>query len=137
MQDPKKLPKIAIWSPSHNFVGLYLRNEDMYRQSEKNLLSSNISSICPHNMVNFGPLAAEIVSLVWGTPGNFIGFRVLAALLHGTLVVGISQTAALNRGRHLYSARRPSRWQWPTFLVVFVLCCCTFLVIGECVLLLC
>jgi len=38
---------------------------------------------CPHNMVNFGPLAAEIVSLVWGTPGNFNGFRVLAALLHG------------------------------------------------------
>jgi len=36
-------------------------------------------------MVNFGPLAAEIVSLVWGTPGNFNGFRVLAALLHGTL----------------------------------------------------
>jgi len=42
----------------------------MYRQSEKNLLSSNISSTCPHNMVNFGPLAAEIVSLVWGTSGN-------------------------------------------------------------------
>ena len=61
-------------------------------------------------MVNFGPLAAEIVSLVWGTPGNFTGFRVLAALLHGTLVVGVSQTAALNRGRHLYSAGRPSRW---------------------------
>ena len=60
-------------------------------------------------MVNFGPLAAEIVSLVWGTPGNFNGFRVLAALLHGTLV-GVSQTAALNRGRHLYSAGRPSRW---------------------------
>jgi len=31
-------------------------------------------------------------------------------LLHGTLVVGVSQTAALNRGRHLYSAGRPSRW---------------------------
>ena len=40
-------------------------------------------------MVYFGPLAAEIVSLVWGTPRNFNGFRVLAALLHGTLVVGI------------------------------------------------
>jgi len=26
MQDPKKLPKIAIWEPSHNFVRLYLRN---------------------------------------------------------------------------------------------------------------
>jgi len=74
------------------------------------LLSSNISSTCPHNMVNFGPLAAEIVSLVWGTPGNFNRFRVLAAFLHGTLVVGVSQTAALNRGRHLYSAGRPSRW---------------------------
>ena len=78
-----------------------------YRQSEKNLLSSNVSSTCPHDMVNFGPLAAEIVSLVWGTPSNFNGFGVLAALLHGTLVVGVSQTAALNRGRHLYSAGRP------------------------------
>jgi len=47
---------------------------------------------CPCNMVNFGSLAAEIVSLVWGTPGNFNGFRVLAALLHGTIVVGVSQT---------------------------------------------
>ena len=56
------------------------------------------------------PLAAEIVSLVWGTPANFNGFRILAALLHGTLVVGVSQTAAFNRGRHLYSAGRPSRW---------------------------
>jgi len=33
-------------------------------------------------MVNFGPLAAEIGSLVWGTPANFNGFRVLALLLH-------------------------------------------------------
>jgi len=45
---------------------------------KKNLLSSNVSSTCRHNMVNFGPLGAEIVSLVWGTPGNFNGFRVLA-----------------------------------------------------------
>ena len=56
------------------------------------MFSSNLSSTCPHNMVNFGPLAAEIVSLVWGTPVNFNGFRVLAALLHGTLVVDVSQT---------------------------------------------
>ena len=76
----------------------------------KNLLSSNISPTCPYNMVNFSPIAAEIFSLVWGTPANFNGFRVLAALLHGTLLVGISQIAALNRGRHLYTAGRPSRW---------------------------
>jgi len=47
------------------------------------LLSSNISSTCPHNTVNFGPLAAEIISLVWGTPGKFNGFHILAALLYG------------------------------------------------------
>ena len=74
------------------------------------LLSSNISSTCPHNMVNFDPVADEIVSLLWGTPANFNGFRVFAALLHGTLVVGVSQTAAFNGGRHLYSAGRPSGW---------------------------
>jgi len=59
---------------------------------KKNLLSSNISSTCPHNMVNFGPLAAEIGPVVWGALANFNGFRVLAALLHGILVVGVSQT---------------------------------------------
>jgi len=31
---------------------------------KKNLLSSNIASRCPHNMVNFGPLAAEIDPVV-------------------------------------------------------------------------
>ena len=48
----------------------------------KKLLSSNISSRCPHNIVKFGPLkTAEIGSGVWGTPANFNGFRVLALLL--------------------------------------------------------
>jgi len=110
MQDPKNHLKFAIWAPLHNYVGLYLRNECMYRQLEKTMLNSNTSATCPHNMVNFGPQTAEIGSGVWGTPTNFIVFRVLAALLHGTLVVGISQTAALNRWRHLYLAGRPSRW---------------------------
>ena len=64
----------------------------MYRQSEENLLSSNIYSTCLRNMVNFGVLAAEIVSGVWGTPATFNGFRVLAALLHGSQVVSVSQT---------------------------------------------
>ena len=63
----------------------------------------------------------EIVSLVWGTPANFNWFRVLASLLHGTLVVGDSQTAALNRGRHLCSAGRPSRWALAHILVWYFL----------------
>jgi len=86
------MQKIAIWALSHNFGGLYFSNYGTYPQSKKNPLSSNIFSTCPHNMVNFCPLAAEIVSLVWGTPANFNGFRVLAALLHGSQVVGVSQT---------------------------------------------
>ena len=44
------------------------------------------------------PLATETDQVVWGTPANFDGFRVLAALLHSTPVLGISQTAALSEG---------------------------------------
>jgi len=45
-----------------------------------------------YNMMNVGLLAAEIVLLVWGTSANFNGFRGLSVLLHGTLVVGVSET---------------------------------------------
>jgi len=51
-----------------------------------------MSSGCPHNIVNFSSLAAEIGLPVWGTPANFNGFRDLAALLHGSQVVSVSQT---------------------------------------------
>jgi len=83
----------------------------------KKLLNSNTSFTCPDNMVNFGLLTAEICWRVWGTPANFNGFRVFSALLHGPLVVGVSQTATLNRRRHLYSAGRPSRWALAHILV--------------------
>jgi len=43
-------------------------------------------------MVNFGLLAAEIDRVVWDTPANFNGFRIFAVLLHGSQVVGDSQT---------------------------------------------
>jgi len=43
-------------------------------------------------MLNFGSLAAEICWQLWDTQANFNGFRVLAALLHGTRVVGVSQS---------------------------------------------
>jgi len=64
-------------------------------------------------MADFGPLVAEIGSGVWGTPANFNGFRVLAALPHATLVVGISQTLRESAtyiwqgGHHV--------GHWPTF----------------------
>jgi len=43
-------------------------------------------------MVNFGLLAAEIVSLVWGTQLISTAFCVLAALLHVSQVVSVRQT---------------------------------------------
>jgi len=92
-------------------------------------------------MANFGPLAAKIDPVVWGTPANFNGFRVLAALLHGTLWRQ-PNVAKLSRGRHLYSAGRPSRWalahissslfigvryaQWPIAVAEIVLTAITF-----------
>ena len=38
-----------------------------------------MSSTCPHNMENFGPLAAEIGLGVSGTPAILNSFRILAA----------------------------------------------------------
>jgi len=87
-----------VWGTPANFngfrvfVGLYLRNRGTYRQWEKKLLNSNVSPTCRQNMMHFGPLAAEICWRVWGTPAHFNGCRVLAALLHSTLVAGVSQT---------------------------------------------
>jgi len=87
----------------------------------KNLLNSNTSSTCPDNMVNFGLLTAEICWRVWSTPANFNGFRVLAALLHDTSSGHQPNFAALNRGRHLYFAGRPSRWALAHILVLHAL----------------
>jgi len=73
--------------------------------------------MCPQ-YGELGPLAAEIGPVVWGTPADFNGFRVLPALLHGTLVVGVSQTLRrwtegatyIRQGGHHVG-------HWPTFLV--------------------
>ena len=112
----KNCQKITIWAPSHNFVGLYLRNWGTYRQSEKNLLNSNVFSTCAHNMLNFGPLAAEIHWRVWGTPSNFNGFRVLTGLLHGTLAVGVSQTLRRwTEGANYIRQGGHHAGHWPTF----------------------
>jgi len=58
----------------------------------KNVLNSNISSTCSHNKSTFGPLAADIGSLVWGTPANFNGLRVLASLLQRRRSTEANQT---------------------------------------------
>jgi len=74
--------KIAIWAPSQISwaISSQLRHVSTIG---KDLLNSNMSSTCPHKMANFGSLGAEIDPVVWGTPTNLNGFRVVAALLHG------------------------------------------------------
>jgi len=57
----------------------------------KKLLSINTSSTCPDNMVNFGPLTAEIGSGVWGNPYKFQRVLRLGSVTARHLVVGVSQ----------------------------------------------
>jgi len=96
---------------------------------KKNLLNSNNSPIYPHNMVNFAPLTAEIGLVIWGIPPNVNRFHVMAALLHGTQMVGVSQTL------WCWTEGATYIWQgghhvghWPTFLVAFWFL--IFLVVG-------
>jgi len=46
----------------------------------------------PHISLQYGPLVAEIVLLVWGTPANFKGFCVLASLLQQCRSMEVNQT---------------------------------------------
>jgi len=61
--------------------GCIFANEACIDNRKTNLLNSNISSTCSHNMANLGPLTTEIVSGVCGTSSNFNGLRVLPSLL--------------------------------------------------------
>jgi len=92
-QDTKKTPKIPHLCPIAQLCqAIFSQIRQHIDNWKKNWLNSNTSSKCPHNMVNFGLLTAETGSGVWGTPANVNGFRILATLLHSTLVVGINQT---------------------------------------------
>jgi len=101
-----------------NFVGLYLCNSGMYRQSEKNLLSSNTFSTCHRNMVNFGTNGWDrFVSL--GHPSKFQLVSRLGSVTAQHSSRGRQPNfVALNTGRHLYSAGRPSRWALAHTLVL-------------------
>ena len=88
----KKIAKNSLSGHHRTSLSGYIFATKAHIDKRKKLLNSNIVPTCPYNMVNVGPLAAQIGSLVWGTPANFNGFRLLAALLHGSLVESVSQT---------------------------------------------
>ena len=84
--------KIAENSPSGHHAQLCRAISSQLKHVStigKSLLNSNVSPTCLHNIVHFGPLAAEICWRVWGTPANFNGLRILAVLLHGTVVLSL------------------------------------------------
>ena len=124
MQDAKKIAKN---SPSgHHCTSLsgyiFATKACIDRQSEE-LLNSSISSTCLHNMVNFGPLTAEIGSGVWGHPCKFQRVSHLGSITARHSSRGRQPNfAAFNRGRHLYSAGRPSRWASARILVLILFC---------------
>jgi len=87
----------------------------------KNLLSSNMSSTFSHNMANFGPLAAEIDPVVWGTLQISTGFASWQRYCTASSSGCQPNFAALNRGRQLCSAGRSRRWALAHILVVHLL----------------
>jgi len=88
----QKIAKISPYGHHRTTLSGYIFATKARIDNRKKLLNSNISPTCPYNMANFGLLVAKICWRVWGTAANFNGFRVLAAILHDSQVVGVSQT---------------------------------------------
>jgi len=114
--------KIAIWAPSHNFVGLYLRNWGMYRQSEKKLITQQYLLRMYPQYGELRPTSGWDCFGSLGTPATFNGFRVLAALLHGSQVVSVSQTLRRWTEGATYVLQGDHHvGHWPTFLVIIII----------------
>jgi len=115
--EPKKSLKITIWAPSHIFVGLYLIfatnsridiQKKIVKQQYLLHMSSEFGELRP---TNGWDLLASLRH-----PSKFQRVRVLAALLHGTLVVGVSQILQpLTEGATYIRQGGHHVGQWPTF----------------------
>jgi len=128
--------KLAKKSPSghhHTTLSGYIFAIKARIDNWKNLLSSNINQLHMSPIIWWtsavGPLAAEIGPVICGTPANFNGFCVWVALLHGTLVVGISQLCGVEQrappmfGRATITLGIGPHSSWITFTLCSVLIC--------------
>ena len=115
--------RIAKKSPSgHHRItssGYIFATKARIDNRKKNLLSSNTSSTCPHNILNFGPITAEI-----GLPclGHLCKFQRVSRL--GSVTAWHSSGcqpnfAALNKGPALIRQGGHHVGHWPTFLVSY------------------
>ena len=90
--DAKITPKSPSAHHCTTLLGYIFTTKACIDNRKKHLLNGSICSICLHNMVNFGPLTAEICCRVWGIPTNFNEFRVLASLRHRRCSTEVNQT---------------------------------------------
>jgi len=90
-QDAKKSPKSPSGHHRTTLSGYTFATKARIDNQKKFVKQQYVLHMHPQYGELRPTIAAEIVSLVWGTPANFNGFRFLAALLHGTQVVGVSQ----------------------------------------------
>jgi len=90
-----RMQKIAKKSPSAHhpttLSGYIFATKARIDNQKKLVKQQHLLQMSPQ-YGELGLLAAEIDPVVWGTPANFSGFHVLAALLHGSQVVSVSQT---------------------------------------------
>jgi len=80
-RDIRRKPRFCPWWPWPLTFDLDLQTHP-----------SVASFIYPHNMVNVGPLTAEICWRVGCTPANFNGFRVFVSLLHRRRSMEVNRT---------------------------------------------
>jgi len=123
MQDAKKSPKSPSGHHRTTLSGYIFATKAHIDNRKKNLFSSDMSSACPHDMVNFGLLTAEIHPVVWDTPANFNGFASWQHYCTASSSGRQPNFVALNRGRHLCLAGRPSHWALAHILVNTVVAC--------------
>jgi len=112
--------KFAIWAPSHNFVGsLQLKHVSTIGKNCK----TAIFIPTQHVLTTYGELRPINGWGRFGSLGHSCKFQRVSRL--GSVTARLSSGrqpnfAALNRRRHLYLARRPSRWALAHILVAAI-----------------
>jgi len=112
--------KIAIWAPSHNFVGLYLRNLRHMSTIGKKLVKQQYLLHMSSQYGELRPTSGWDHFVILGHPSKFQRLSLLGNITARHSSSGRQPNfAALNKGRHLYSVGWPSRWALAHILVTY------------------
>ena len=110
MQDPKKSPKSRHLGTIAQLCRVYLRNWGTYRQSKKIVIQQCLPQMSSQYGVHRPTSRWDLLASL----GHPCKLQRVSRLRSVTARHSSSEHrpnfAALNRGCHLYSARRPSRW---------------------------